>query len=304
MCLLQVFSKEAPRGPMSDLTNIEKRKFERLLEMGSGYVLNFSNRTFQEFITDVTDHNIYDTQYEYGSGSKANRLRGFWQTETNYVVGKLMSALIDHQKDVEDENQISDNFYIKKKPEELQLTASLREDCRRIVTRLLQHQPVPDVDALTAISDGKDFEAITRAVRDSIAKNEPESGLDRLHTFVIKYVRTLCNERGLVVTREKPLHSLFGEYVKSVQGSGLIESEMTLRILKSSISTLDAFNDVRNNRSLAHDNPILNYDEALLIFNHVASSVRFLNSLQKKLEPQRRAQEQPSAQILDDDVPF
>jgi hypothetical protein len=283
---------------------MEKRKFERLLEMGGGYVLNFSNRTFEEFVTDTTGRNIYDSRYDYGSGSKANRLRGFWQAEPNYVVGKLLSALIDHQKEVEDENQISGNFYAKKKPEELQLTASLREDCRRIVTRLLQEQPVPELEALAAMSDEKDFETVARAVRDAIGKNEPETGLDRLHTFVIKYVRTLCNERGLVVTRAKPLHSLFGEYVKSVQGGGLIESEMTLRILKSSISTLEAFNDVRNNRSLAHDNPILNYDEALLIFNHVASSVKFLSSLQRKLQTQQRAQEQASTQILDDDVPF
>jgi hypothetical protein len=289
---------------MSDLTNVEKRKFERLFEMGGGYVLNFSNRTFEEFVADATGRNIYDSRYEYGSGSKANRLRGFWQAEPNYVVGKLQSALIDHQKEVEDENQISGNFCAKKKPEELQLTASLREGCRRIVARLLQDQPVPELEALAAISDEKDFETVARAVRDAIGKNEPETGLDRLHTFVIKYVRTLCSERGLVVTREKPLHSLFGEYVKSVQGDDLIESEMTLRILKSSISTLEAFNDVRNNRSLAHDNPILNYDEALLIFNHVASSVRFLRSLQRKLQAQQREQEQASTQILDDDVPF
>ena len=216
-------------------------------------------------------------------------------------------CLIDHQKEVEDENQVSGNFYAKKKPEELKLTASLREECQRIVTRLLQGQPVPELEALAAISDEKDFETVARAVRDAIGRNEPETGLDRLHTFVIKYVRILCMERGLVVAKEKPLHSLFGEYVKSVQRSGLIESEMTLRILKSSISTLEALNDVRNNRSLAHDNPILNYDEALLIFNHVASSVRFLSSLQKKLQTQQQAPEQASTEILDDDdddVPF
>ena len=86
---------------MSDLTNVEKRKFERLLEMGGGYVLNFSNRTFEEFVTNATGRNIYDSRYEYGSGSKANRLRGFWQAEPNYVVGKLLSALIDHQKEVD-----------------------------------------------------------------------------------------------------------------------------------------------------------------------------------------------------------
>jgi hypothetical protein len=289
---------------MSDLTNVEKRRFERLLEMGGGYVLNFSNRTFEEFVTDITGRAIYDHRYDYGSGSKANRLRGFWQVEQNHVVGTLLGALIDHQKEIEDENQVSGNFYAKKKPEELQLSAALREDCRRIVVRLLQSQPVPDIDALAVNSDGKDFEVVARAVRDAIEKDEPESGLDRLHTFVIKYVRTLCSERGLAITRDKPLHSLFGEYVKSIQSSGLIESEMTVRILKSSISTLEAFNDVRNNRSLAHDNPILNYAEALLIFNHVASSVRFLRALQEKVQNQLRTQEPESQQLSDDDVPF
>lgn len=37
---------------MSDLTNIEKRNLERLFGMSSGYVLDFSNRTFEEFIFD------------------------------------------------------------------------------------------------------------------------------------------------------------------------------------------------------------------------------------------------------------
>jgi hypothetical protein len=103
------------------------------------------------------------------------------------------------------------------------------------------------------------------------------------------------------VTRDKPLHSLFGEYVKHVRDSGHIESEMGVRILKSSISTLEAFNDVRNNRSLAHDNAILQYDEALLIFNHVASSIRFLRSVES-----RRYQEPPQAAVKDDseDIPF
>ena len=57
---------------------------------------------------------------------------------------------------------------------------------------------------------------------------------------------------------------------------------MTLHIFKSSISVLEAFNDVRNNQGLAHDNPVLNYDEALLIFNHVAASIRFQKNLERK----------------------
>ena len=55
---------------MSDLAAIEKRKLERLLGMGSGYVLDFSNRTFQEFVLDSVVCDIYDKKYNYGSGLK------------------------------------------------------------------------------------------------------------------------------------------------------------------------------------------------------------------------------------------
>lgn len=43
---------------MSDLTFIEKREFEKLFGMSSGYVLDFSNRTFEEFILETTGRNI------------------------------------------------------------------------------------------------------------------------------------------------------------------------------------------------------------------------------------------------------
>jgi len=249
---------------MSDLTNLEKRKFEQLLGMGTGYVLNFSNRTFHEFVIDSTGRNPYDARYDHGS-SKANRLRGFWEQEGNGIVGKLMGDMLDYGTE--------SNLFTDK-------DATLLEACRRIVTRLLQDNPVAEADALAPISGDRDFDTVAKAVREAIEKNEPESGLDRLHTFVIKYVRTLCTQHGLSPTRDKPLHSLFGEYVKRLRDVGHVESEMAARILKSSISTLEAFNDVRNNRSLAHDNPMLQYDEALLIFNHVASSIRFLRSVE------------------------
>jgi len=269
---------------MSDLTNLEKRKFEQLLAMGDGYVLNFSNRTFSEFVIDSTGRNPYDARYDHGS-SKANRLRGFWKQEGNRVVGKLMGDMLDYG--------VENNLFTAKD--------ALLEACRRVVARLSQHSPVPEADALAAISDDRDFDTVAKAVREAIEKNEPESGLDRLHTFVIKYVRTLCTQHGVTATRDKPLHSLFGEYVKRVRDTGHVESEMAVRILKSSISTLEAFNDVRNNRSLAHDNPMLHYDEALLIFNHVASSIRFLRSVENRIE--KRLQ-QVAFSDDSEDIPF
>lgn len=81
---------------MSDLTFLEKSKFEQFFGMKSGYVADFSNRTFAEFVRDTAGRDIYDQRYEYGSGSKANRLRAFWQKEENRVVAKLMGDMLEY----------------------------------------------------------------------------------------------------------------------------------------------------------------------------------------------------------------
>jgi Abortive infection C-terminus len=76
---------------------------------------------------------------------------------------------------------------------------------------------------------------------------------------------------------------------------------MTERILKSSTSVLEAFSDVRDNKSLAHNDPILNYEKSLLIFNHVASSIRLI----KSIEARTKYATAPIAIVApDDDLPF
>jgi len=271
---------------MADLTNQEKRHLEKLFGMGSGYVLNFSNRTFDEFVLDSVGKSIFDQKYSVGSGSKANRLRGFWTAEPNYVVGKLISELIAYAAEpgIKPENQ------------------QLFESCRRAAERLLQSQPVPELNAINPNTAERDFESLAKSVRESIERNQPETGLDRLHTFIAKYMKVLCDKHGIAYTRDKPLHSLVGEYVKRLKENGFIESEMTERILKSSISAFEAFNRVRNEQSLAHDNPILNYDESLLIFNHVTAVVRFMDSIERRIATDNR--QRPSVNAFEDDIPF
>jgi hypothetical protein len=161
---------------------------------------------------------------------------------------------------------------------------------------------VEAIDAIAPEASERSFEVLAKAIRDSIENNEPEAGLDRLHTFVTKLIRTLAGKRGVRTDKEKPLHSIFGEYVKALRSDGLIESEMTERILKSSISTMEAFNRVRNESSLAHDNPMLSYDESLLIFNHVCSAVRFIRALEARAE--KKTSGETTDALADDDIPF
>ena len=80
---------------MTTLNTNEKQVLEKLFQMGGGYVLNFSDRTFGEFFKDDVGVDIFDPKYNYASGSKANRLRGFWQAANNELVGKSIIKLID-----------------------------------------------------------------------------------------------------------------------------------------------------------------------------------------------------------------
>lgn len=255
---------------MSDLSSIEKLKLEKFFEMGSGYVLDFSNRTFQEFIIENTGIDIYEEKYDYASGSKANRLRAFWNEESNYIVGKLILDLLEYWKT----KGLINNLDVS--PSE----KALLDECNKIAERLKQDSPVEHIDAIQPYSEGKDFSLLAKSIRDSIQKNEPEAALDRLHTFVVKYIRQLCDKHGINYDKNKPLHSLFGEYVKHLRRNNTIESQMTERILKSSISILESFNKVRNDQSFAHDNPILNYNESILIFNNISSVIKFLASIE------------------------
>lgn len=81
---------------MANLTTTEKQILEKLFQMGGGYVLNFSDRTMEEFFRDDLNINIYNGKYNYASGSKANHIRGFWLKEDSKIVGKSILKLIEY----------------------------------------------------------------------------------------------------------------------------------------------------------------------------------------------------------------
>lgn len=255
---------------MADLTYLEKQTIERFLQMGDGYVLDFSNRTLKEFIYESLEVDIYSGKYDYDSGSKANRIRGYLQVESNYDAGLLLEKFCEYWI-----YQIQHGYIDYHHSNEFSY-----KECLKIVERLKSGGPVENLNALTPNTDDENFSKLTKTIKYSIENNEPELALDRLHTFVVKYIRELCLKNGIEFEQNHPLHSLFGSYVKHLVNEDMIESEMTERILKSSISVLEAFNNVRNNKSFAHDNYILNYNESILIFNNVSNVIKFIESIE------------------------
>jgi hypothetical protein len=257
---------------MSDLSITDKIKFEKILEMNSGYVSDFSNRTFQSFILEITHNDIYDSKYSISGDSKANRLRTFWNIESNFTVGSLLLALINYWK----MNRIANNVEISIQEERLMW------ECLEIAENLKRKTSIKNIDVIKDISKEEDFLTLSKLIHESIYQNEPRTSLDRLHTLLTKYIRLLCEKKSINVDKNKPIHSLFGEYIKYLKLNKLIESEMTERILKSSISIIEAFNEVRNNKSLAHDNQLLNNRESILIINNIINTIDYIESIESK----------------------
>jgi hypothetical protein len=282
---------------MADLNRREKLKLEKFFEMEGGYVLDFSNRTMENFVFEIINLELYSENYAYFGESKANRLRAIWQKENNYTVGKLTSQMLEYWKDKKlmSYNQIT-------QPEQ-----NLFDECSKIASKLMEDTIVEEIDVIREVVDDRDFSLLAKSIRESIEKNEPEVALDRLHTYVMKFIRQLCEYHKIGISKDESLNALFGKYVKFIVANKKVESKMSERILKYSIHVIESFNDIRNNKSFAHDNPILNYSESVLIFNNITNSIKFIESVEKKIEQENKKEEVFNAETETkfwDDSPF
>lgn len=282
---------------MSTLRVHEKLKLEKAFAMGGGYVLDFTNQAFEDFVLDSVRIDIYDAKYNYRSGSKANRLRAFWREEPDYLVAVLTSDLLQYCR----EGNLARTWDASENDE------SLLRECSQIVLRLQEGGPLEQLESLEALADDMDYQLLFQSIRESVIRSEPQVALDRLHTFMVAYTRILCDKHGLSYNQGIPLNGLLGKYVKHLMDSGHIESEMTERILKTSISILDSYNKVRNDQSFAHDNPILNQAESELIISNIVALVRFLQALEESsldAAQQEEAGQQEDETSDWDEIPF
>jgi hypothetical protein len=260
---------------MAEIPYKDRMIIERLFDMKSGYVMDFSNSDFQDFIFESVGINVFEEKYNFRTGSKANRLRHLFKIESNQTVHKLLKDLIEywHSQALTGEP----GFKIKE--------FRLYNKCTFILKDLEQNKiDTSKLDLLTKGDFDEEFEILKSDIKSNIKKDLPQVTLDRLHTFTFKLIRYYLKKNGLDFKKEESLNALFGKYVKNLRLHNKIETDMSERILKSSISILDSFNSIRNDKSLAHDNTILNYHESVLIFNNIISLIEFINSLESNTE--------------------
>lgn len=242
--------------------------------MGGGYVLNFSDRTFAEFFEDELSVNIDDPKYQRNGTSKAKRLRAYLEIESEAVVAKTLRALWVHRESVRGPFDGKDEALRRQKERFFEIVHSIEGAMSTART-----------DAIEKFAENQTLEELISGIERDTRANKPEAALDRLHTYCMKKFAYVLGQKGVAFDKDAPLQSRVGKYIKALESEGRVR-DISLKIMKSSISIFDSFNNVRNNDSFAHDNEIVDEVEARFIFDAITNILRFM----KRFETNRFGQ--------------
>lgn len=83
---------------MANVRQIDFIVLDQIFEMGSGYVLNFSDRTMSQFFAEELNIDIDDPQYQRNGTSKAKRLRCFLRTVDAATAVRTLNALWNYRE--------------------------------------------------------------------------------------------------------------------------------------------------------------------------------------------------------------
>ncbi|MGO6818974.1 abortive infection family protein [Rhizobium ruizarguesonis] len=247
----------------------EREKLEQALNMGEGYVLDFSDRTFNDFFYDTLgiDPETEGRLFNGRGTSKAKRLRSFIERAPASSVAKLLRGLWDYRGSIVTRART---------PAEQGMEASYFIT----VGRFEGVSQDIDTSAIESFEPNETLDELVASIRRDLDAKKPHAALDRLHTYCMKRFASLVRKHGGGdCGNDDPLHSRVGRYVRFL-GAQRNLTQMSERIIKSSISVFEAMNEIRNDKSLAHDNPdLIDPDEARFIFDSVTAILRYIKSV-------------------------
>lgn len=185
---------------MSSLNNNEKRKFEALFGMSSGYVLGFSDRTFGEFFIEQANIDIHGEKYQEEGTSKAKKLRTFWRLEPDPVVGNVLLALIERAHEASDSQN-----------------DGLLADCRQIAHRLLYG--ALNLDPLKSVAEEFDSRHLAQQISriQQAVDIDPDLAIGTAKELVESCCKTILAERGKPVAGTPDIPTLTKNTLKELK---------------------------------------------------------------------------------------
>ena len=244
--------------------------------MRTGYVLDYSDITFESTVRYATGVDIFDDK-RYPRVSKANRLRHFLQIESPYKIGKLLDALLARYQTL----KVRDNIH----RDDEELVEKLRAAARRLQDETYSVQ--------LPYEGEEDFAVLSEDISRALQNEQPELVLDRLHTYAVKHLRKVCETHDIETRDEKgnffSLQSLAGKLKKCYESIEVLQSGFALQAIKVSISLFESFNTVRNDQSYAHDNRVLQGNEAEYVVRIVSATLNLIEQIEQFIKEDNRS---------------
>lgn len=252
-------------GPMAEPEpELDMRLVDEVFGMDQGYVLDFTDASFNQFVKAAFDIDVTAWIYTRDGTSKAKRFRAFIRAVVPGAQAEILRKFWTYRQ--------------RRAETYPPLRSGVERQFLEMVARLEGSESSIDLDGVEKFTDDPTLGELVDAIEREIQANAPHAALDRLHTYTMKKFADLLEADGVEVSPKDSLHGRAGRYINALRRSGQI-GEVSDQIAKSATQIFERFNDVRNNRSLAHDNQLLGKAEGRYVFETILSLLRFIKAL-------------------------
>lgn len=248
---------------MSNLTATQILSIQKMIEKKTkdkGFIWDFTNANFKDFVESCTGIDIYEDKYISDDGSsKMKRLKMFLKIEEDSNIIMLLNGIKEYGK------------------RRKYLCKSNVEEIDRYINKLKKLEKNLKVDS-TFFKNEKKVDLLIKNINDNIVKKQYELAIDRLHTLFKGYIENICLKLNISI-KDKSLQALYGELSKYIYTKNIFKEGITKDILLSSQKIMKSFDYVRNNRSFAHTNDIMEENEAEFLCVYIIDLYKFINKI-------------------------
>jgi hypothetical protein len=248
-----------PPEPVLDMWLVDE-----VLGMSQGYVLDFNDKTFNDFVRRTFGIDVTAPIYTVDGTSKAKRMRAFLRALVPGAQAEVLRKFWVYRQ------RSSTSFPT--------LEPRVQSAFLMMMARLEGGSQPIDLGVVEKFNEDQTLSELVDAIEREIQANSPHAALDRLHTYTMKKFAELLRGDGIEVSQKDTLQGRAGRYINGLRRAGQI-GDISDQIAKSATQIFERFNDVRNNSSLAHDNQLLGRAEGRYVFETILSLLRFIKAL-------------------------
>jgi len=259
---------------MTNLSFIEKQTIYRLFGISEGFIFKYwsdrgyhSKNDTKDIILEACGINIYEHP-DYKSLSQQKCIEKIFNKCSPHTIAKLLDTLCEYFafKMGSDCWSSEDGYDY---DEVQKIIKRLKTES---VVDLPQNNNIPNINLL--LND----------IKTNIEKNTPEMAIDRLYTFSIEFFKEICAKHNIALQADRngnyTLTYLAATLKKWYEDNNFFESEFVTIAIGHSFSLFDKFNFLRNNKSPAHANILLNKTESEFVVRIVADTLMFIHNVE------------------------